>query len=254
LRNVLIAILSVTFAASAQQTAPTPPPTPPGAAWGYYGAKGPYSWGHLDPAYAACSKGKEQSPLDIRGAKRDKSLKPIEIHYLGGPLTLLNTGRTIQGTVLPGSYIVAGGVRYDLQLFHFHHPAEHEVNGKVHDIEIHLIHKNAAGKFAVIAVFMDEGQVNGALAALWPSLPKAVGASVKLDDPFTPAGLLPTEPGYWTYTGSLTAPPCTEDVQWFVMQTPTQLSADQLDAFARLYPVNARQVQTTHGRKIAASE
>ena len=253
MRKFLIAVFAVTVAASGQQTAAPPAAASQGATWGYYGAKGPSNWGHLDPEYTACSKGKQQSPIDLRGAKLDKSLKPIEIHYLGGALTLINNGHTVQATVAPGSYILASGIRYDLLQFHFHHPAEHLVNGKLSDLELHLVHKDAAGDLAVIAVRMDEGQVNGSLAALWPSLPRTVGTTASIDGPFTPAGLLPTEQSYWTYSGSLTAPPCSENVRWLFMQTPTQLSGEQLAAFAKLYPDNARPVEATHGRKIAAS-
>jgi len=246
-----LVFVAISVAACAQPPAPQLPNT---AAWGYYGSKGPSNWGRLDPAYSACSKGKDQSPIDIRGTKTDRALKPIEFHYLSGPVTLFNTGNTIQGIVGPGSYIVANGVRYDLQQFHFHRPSEHLVKGKVSDLEIHLVHKSADGKFAVIAVRVNEGRVNGSLAAIWPSLPKAPGATAPIRDPFNPLGLLPTDRAYWTYTGSLTEPPCTEGVQWFVLEDGTELAGDQLSAFAAIYQDNARQVQDPHGRKVESSE
>ena len=129
--------------------------------WTYYGRKGPSSWGKLDPAYSACSKGKQQSPIDIRGAKRNPALQPIEFHYISGPVTLVNTGITIRVDVTPGGYIVFNGVRYDLVEFHFHHPAEDLVDGKLSDIQIDLVHKNAAGQKAIIGVRLNEGRVNG---------------------------------------------------------------------------------------------
>lgn len=231
--------------ASAQQT---------GADFGYYGKKGPSNWGKLDPAYSACSKGKEQSPIDIRGAKIDQTLQPIEFHYLSGPVNLLNTGHTVRVDVGPGSYIVVQGARYDLVEFHFHHPAEDLVNGKLSDMVIDLVHRNAAGERAIIAVRLNEGRVNGALAALWPSLPKSAGAKASIQDDFNALGLLPADRSYWSYMGSITVPPCTEGVHWLSLQTPTELSQDQLQTFGRLYPDNARPLQTTRGRKIAASQ
>jgi len=225
-----------------------------GAEWTYYGRKGPSSWGKLDPAYSACSKGKQQSPIDIRGAKRNSALKPIEFHYISGPVTLVNTGITIRVDVAPGGYIVFNGVRYDLVEFHFHHPAEDLVDGKLSDLQIDLVHKNAAGQKAIIGVRLNEGQVNGALAALWPTLPATSGAKATIQDFFNPLGLLPVDRSYWSYTGSITVPPCTEAVQWIAMQNPTDLAQDQLQTFARLYPDNARPIQPTHGRKIEASQ
>ena len=224
-----------------------------GADWTYYGKRGPEHWSRLDPAYAACSKGREQSPVDIRGAKVDPALKPIEFHYLSGPVTVVNTGRTVRVDVTPGSYIVAGGVRYELTEFHFHHPAENAVNGKLADLSANLLHKSADGQTAIVEVRMNEGRTNGVLAALWPSLPRA-GATAKIGEAVNPMGLLPADRSFYSFPGSLTVPPCTEGVHWFVMQREVELSGDQLQAIATLYPDNARRLQPTHGRKVAMSQ
>ena len=101
------------------------------APWDYTGKRGELVWGKLDPAYQACSKGHEQSPLDIRGAHLNKALQPIDFHYIGEAIRLTNDGHTIVAHVDPGSYIVAGGVRYDLVEFSFHHPSEEAVKGKL---------------------------------------------------------------------------------------------------------------------------
>jgi len=226
----------------------------PGAAWTYYGRKGPSSWGKLDPAYAACSKGKEQSPIDIRNARRNPALQPIEFHYISGPVTLVNTGITVRVDVAPGGYIVFNGLRYDLVEFHCHHPAEDLINGKLSDLQIDLMHKSADGRKAIIGVRVNEGRVNGALAALWPSLPATPGGKATIQDFFDPLGLLPLDRSYWTYPGSMTVPPCTEGVQWIAMQTPTELAQDQLETFAQLYRDNARPPQPIRGRKIESSK
>ena len=93
---------------------------------------------------------------------------------------------------------------------------------------------------AIIAVRLDEGRVNGSLAALWPSLPKTPGATASIQDFFNPLGLLPTDRSYWSYIGSITVPPCTEGVQWLFMQNPTELAQDQLQAFAALSMLTTR--------------
>jgi len=248
MRNLLFVAVVLGIAASAgAQT---------GTYWDYQGKTGPLGWGKLDPAYKACAQGHEQSPIDIRGARLNKALKPIEFHYLAGPVTLENTGRTIQVHVSPGSYIVADGVRYDLQQFHFHHPAEEAVKGKLTDMDIHLVHKSAEGKIAVVAVRLtvDIGNPNAILSALWNHLPTTAGASEKVEDYVNPGGLLPADRGYWTYLGSLTAPPCTEGVRWFIFEQDISVSRDQLRAFAAIFKVNSRPLQDPHGRRIEANE
>jgi carbonic anhydrase len=226
------------------------------APWEYQGKRGELNWGKLDPAYRACAQGHQQSPIDIRGAHMNKSLQPIEFHYIAGPVTLANDGHTIVAHVDPGSYIVAGGVRYELIEFHFHHPGETPVKGKLTEMEVDLLHKSADGQLAMIAVRLRENldAPNAVLAMLWPHLPKTAGASQKVTEMVSPAGLLPADRGYWTYTGSLTTPPCTEGVRWFVFEQELSLSRDQLRAFTGLFRMNTRAVQETHGRRVEANE
>jgi len=246
----VLALGAATMAASAQSAGQTT------AHWDYVGKDGPLRWGKLDPAYQACSQGKQQSPIDIRGAHLDKTLQPIEFHYIAGPVTEENNGHTIVMHVDPGSYIVAEGVRYDLVQFHFHHPAEHPFKGKLSDMVVHLVHKSADGKLAVVAVRLseDRGNPNATMATLWQDLPKTVGTSAKVTQMVNPGGLLPADRGYWTYMGSLTTPPCTEGVRWFVYEEELSISREQLREFAAIYRMNSRPVQELHGRKIVADE
>jgi carbonic anhydrase len=241
------AFVLVVAAASAAQTK---------AHWSYAGKTGPVNWGKLDPAYKACSQGREQSPIDIRGAHLNKTLQPIQFHYIAGPVTLENNGDTIIVHVNPGSYITADGARYELQQFHFHHPSEEAVKGKLTDMVVHLVHQSADGKLAVIAVrfTMDRGDANAVLAALWPHLPTTAGTTEKVTDMVNPGGFLPADRGYWTYTGSLTTPPCTEGVRWFVFEEVLSVSRAQLRAFTAIFPLNSRPLQDAHGRRIEASE
>lgn len=227
-----------------------------GAPWSYEGKTGPLRWGKLDPAYKACSDGHEQSPIDIRGAHLNKTLQPIEFHYLAGSVTLENNGHTVVAHVNPGSYIVAEGVRYNLEQFHFHHPAEEAVKGKLTDMDAHLVHRSADGKLAVVAVRLseDRGNPNTVLATLWPHLPTRTGASEKVAEMVDPAGFLPADRGYWTYQGSLTVPPCTEGVRWYVFEQEMSISRNQWNTFAAIFRMNSRPLQSLHGRQIEANE
>ncbi len=127
--------------------------------------------------------------------------------------------------VNPGSYIVVGGVRYDLQQFDFHHPSETAVSGKLTDLGVQLLHKSADGKMVIIEVrlAMDRGNPNAVLAMLWPHLPKKPGTTEKVTDMVNAGGFLPADRGYWTYMGSLSTPPCTEGVRWFVYEQEISL-------------------------------
>jgi carbonic anhydrase len=224
--------------------------------WEYVGKHGPLVWGRLDPSYAACSKGHQQSPIDIHGAHLNKKLQPLEFHYMGGSVTLENTGRSIIVHVNPGSYMVADGVRYDLVQFEFHHPSESAVNGTLTDMDVELLHKSSDGKMAILEILMsmDRGGPNAVLAMLWPHLPKKAGSTEKVTDMVNPGGFLPGDRGYWTYIGSLPAPPCTEGVRWFILENPITVSLEQLRAFTYIHRVNSRPLQDAHGRRIEANE
>lgn len=248
MRFLAVAAVFIGFAGfTAAQTA---------ADWNYYGKTGPLGWGKLDPAFKACSDGHEQSPIDIRGTHLNKALQPIEFHYLAGTETLENNGRTIVVHVNPGSYIVAGGTRYDLFQYEFRHPSEESVKDRLTDMSVQFLHKSADGKLAAISVrmVMNQDAPNTVLATLFADLPRKSGATQKITELINPGGLLPGNRSYWTYTGSLTTPPCTEGVRWFVMQQPVTLSQTQLMKYTWMFHINTRPMQDAHGRKIEASK
>jgi len=246
----LFALAALVLSAAGLATAQTTTP------WDYEGKHGALAWGKLDPAYKICSQGHEQAPIDIRHAHLNKALQPLEFHYIAGPVTIVNNGHAIVAHVDPGSYMVAGGVRYDLIEFDFHHPSEETVKGKLSDMDIQLVHRSADGKMAILAVRLieDIGKPNAELATLWPRLPTTAGSSAKVTDMVNPGGLLPADRGYWTYMGSLTTPPCTEGVRWFVFEQEVTLSRSQLRTFAPFFRVNTRPLQDPHGRRIEANE
>jgi carbonic anhydrase len=248
MRSITLAILFLASAAFA--TAQN------GSNWNYEGHTGPLVWSKLDPSYAACNHGHEQSPIDIRGARLNKALQPIQFHYVAGPVTIENTGRGIVVHVDKGSYMIAGGVRYELVEYEFHHPSEHSVRGKLTDMEVELVHKSADGKLAIVGVRLNEdrGNPNATMATLWPHLPTRSGTSNRVTDMIDAGGLIPADPGYWTYTGSELTPPCAEGVQWFVYEQSIDASREQIRAFTALFKLNTRAVQDVHGRKIEANE
>ena len=225
-----------------------------GGHWGYTGHGGPKEWGGLDPAFATCKLGKYQSPIDIRGAKA-AALPAIQFDYKPSPLKVIDNGHTIQVNYAPGSTIDVGGSKYELLQFHFHHPSEEKVKGKSHAMVVHLVHKNAEGKLAVVAVLLDKGGSSEVIDAIWKNLPKekekeAAVANVTIDA----SKLLPAKRGYYAFEGSLTTPPCSEEVRWLVLKTPVKIGTEQVAAFGKLYPMNARPTQPLNGRALQASQ
>src|SRR5262245_30641486 len=222
--------------------------------WDYGVAHGPQHWGALKPDFATCDAGKSQSPIDIRGAVPSQ-LEPIRFEYKPAPLRIIDNGHTIQVNYAPGSFITVGGKRYELVQFHFHKPSEERLNGRSFDMVAHLVHKDAEGKLAVVAVLLAKGEANPLIQTLWDNLPKTEGTESAVDAvKVNAADLLPRNRGYYTFAGSLTTPPCTEGVTWMVLKHSTAISADEVARFAQIYPMNARPVQPLNGREIRVSD
>lgn len=224
-----------------------------GVHWGYEGEGAPMHWGDLNAEYGLCKTGMSQSPVDIHGAMA-ADLAGIEFHYAAKADNIVNNGHTIQVNVAPGSYISVNGKRYNLLQFHFHSPSEHTIDGRPADMVAHLVHKADDGQLGVIGMMFNQGQSNAALAPLWAEMPQHAGdqhdlhgAAVDLDV------LLPATRAYYNYSGSLTTPPCSEGVNWMVMQQPVEVSADQVAAFTKLFHKSTRPVQALNGRSISAS-
>jgi carbonic anhydrase len=226
--------------------------------WDYAGPRGPANWGSLDAAYAACTAGKEQSPVDIQSTRKAK-LPSLHFEYRSAPLQyVINNGHTIRvdyhDTPPAGSFLIIGDKRYQLTQFHFHRPSEEYVRGKQYEMVLHLMHKSADGEELGVAVLLTRGRANPVIAKVWSDMPGSEGQRPAPGIDLNPAGMLPAALGYFTYTGSVTAPPCTEGVKWIVLKTPVELSAAQIDAFAMLYPDDVRPLQPLNGRIVQESE
>lgn len=223
------------------------------AHWSYGGHGGPAEWAALNPEFATCKLGRHQSPIDIRGAKT-ADLPAIAFNYQPVPLSVIDNGHTIQVNYAPGSWIDVGGARYELVQFHFHKPSEEKIDGKAHAMVAHLVHKNAEGRLAVVAVLLDGGGASATIDSIWKNLPAEKEKAVTVPGVSVDAStLLPKDRAYYTFQGSLTTPPCSEDVTWLVLKTPTKISDGEIARFAKIYPMNARPTQPLNGRPIEQS-
>ncbi|MDT8403855.1 carbonic anhydrase family protein [Sulfuriflexus sp.] len=222
------------------------------SAWGYDGPQGPAHWGDLAAEYATCKTGKSQSPINIITAK-PAQLAGLRFHYQATDLDIVNNGHTIQVNYAAGSSIEVGGKRYRLLQFHFHSPSEHAVDGRPYDMVAHLVHQAADGQLGVIAVLMRKGKASPVIESIWAHLPRHAGDRKQADMQINITDLLPATHSYYSYTGSLTTPPCSEGVNWMVLQTPVEVSAAQIATFSNLFSGNVRPHQPLHERVIHAN-
>jgi carbonic anhydrase len=246
------------------QTLTEQPPTQTAAAhegphWSYEGETGPSSWGTLSPEWSPCGDGTNQSPIDIDQTVR-ADLPGMKARFM--PVTLkiihqahvadgINNGHTVQINYTEGDVLAIGEEQFQLVQYHFHSPSEHTVKGQHHPMEMHLVHKSADNKLAVIGVFIDEGAHNAAFDPIWSNLPDTKGEEVHVENVMVDVNqLLPASMESYRYDGSLTTPPCSEGVKWIVMTTPIQMSAEQINAFRAIISGNNRPVQPLNSRVV----
>jgi len=220
--------------------------------WGYTAEVGPSHWSELNSKYHMCSEGHMQSPINIVPTV-DTDLSALNLNYNSGSKTIIDNGHTVQVNIADGSVLNIDGAKYKLKQFHFHTPSENNINGGSFPLEAHFVHATDDGKLAVVAVMFKEGAENPVLAKIWKKLPKLKrGTEQKCGLTADEVkALMPTNKDYYKFTGSLTTPPCSENVKWHVFKTPLTVSAEQATLFTALFGhPNNRPVQDKNGRKI----
>ncbi len=231
------------------------------AHWGYEADDGPSVWASMDTAWAVCGEGRAQSPIDLTGAV-DTTLPPVAFHIptvrevevlnQAGVIDALDNGHTIQINARTGERFTVGDRTFDLVQFHFHAPSEHSVDGRHYPMEMHFVYQGLDGTLAVTGVFIEEGAENPVIEPIWAQLAQAPGSQATITlPPRFEAEITPLETvGLFHYRGSLTTPPCSEAVDWYVLRTPIQLSQEQIDDFTAVYDHNNRPVQPLNGRPL----
>ena len=239
--------------AARKPSAASPAPDFANIAWSYEGVGGPADWAKLRPDYAICAGGRHQSPIDIRDGVR-VDLEPIQFDYKLSQVRVVDNGHAIRAEVGEGSSITVTGHSYRLLRLEFHRPAEEQVNGRGYDMDIQFVHQDDAGNTAIVVVLLDAvGPENAQIQTLLNNLPLEVNRDVTPTAPIELKTLLPDKRAYYTYMGSLTTPPCTEEVLWMVLKQPVPISPEQVAIFSHLYKNNARPIQPSYGRLIKES-
>ncbi len=221
--------------------------------WGYEGEVGPDHWAELREEYEACAVGRQQSPIELVVAGQS-DLENIVFEYGETPVKILHNGHTIQVDQIENNRIVLAGVTYPLKQFHFHAPSEHVEGGEHYPLEMHLVHQLDSGGLAVVGILIAEGAENSAFAPVWGHLPAAEATAVPTGTTINVDQLLPTDRQFYAYSGSLTTPPCKEEVKWFVMNDPIEMSAGQIAAFTGIISGNNRPLQDLWERVVELDE
>ena len=222
--------------------------------WDYVenGPYGPSHWGSLSSEYETCRSGHRQSPIDLESPVR-AALRPLDWHYAPMSARIVNTGHALQ--ISPAGEqdesVVLDGHRYRLQQIHFHAPSEHHVRGHAFPLEAHFVHQDETGHLAVIAVLFDSGSPLPVLESLWQVMPEEAGRTLDAGRLIDPRDLLPQSGGYFRLSGSLTTPPCSEDVLWLILKSHPTVSLTQVARLVHLVGGhNNRPIQPRHGRDI----
>ncbi len=217
--------------------------------WTYEGEHGAEHWATLSDSFATCATGRLQSPFNIE-ADITADLADLGLNYNPVAMKVVNNGHTIQVDQAGAGQLVVDGKSYDLLQFHFHTGSEYTIDGKDYPLEVHLVHASADGALAVVGVMFEEGAANEELGNIWANMPAEKGENAVDGQMVDVANLLPSDHKYFRFMGSLTTPPCTEGVNWHMMATPITASAEQIEAFKAIFPMNARPLQDENNRLV----
>lgn len=255
MRKLILSLISVSFVSfAAQEQVSLQSKESHLIHWSYEGETGPSYWSKISPEYFWCGL-KNQSPIDI--SKKDTVYSKLpKLTFTYGKTTnpeIINNGHTVQVNILEKYTLNFKGKVYQLKQFHFHSPSEHTINGQYYPLEMHLVHKDENGNIAVIGVFFKEGKANSELEKVFSNAPKEEGNKI-LDGSININTLLPLNKAYFTYSGSLTTPPCTEGVRWIVLKQPITASKEQIEKFKSIMKHdNNRPIQPINSRDILES-
>jgi len=220
--------------------------------WGYTGEHSPAHWGEMKEEFAMCSKGKMQTPINIV-ATQDVDVKPLGFNYTANSTNVVNNGHTVQVNVANGSSVTIDGKVFELKQFHFHTPSENNINGHKFALEAHFVHAAKDGQLAVVAVMFEEGESNPILEKIWSKFPLKLNEkeSINLTSNDIKA-IMPQNKEYYKFMGSLTTPPCSENVKWNVFKTSMTISKEQVKQFFNTFGhSNNRPIQKTNSRVIS---
>lgn len=204
-----------------------------------------------------------QSPINILSFKKEATDKhEITLHFQDEIEAIKNLGHTVQLDFSEGSTITFNGLSYAFKQVHFHTPSEHLIDGMTFPMEMHIVtyipakDENDLPRYLVVGFLFKMGQANPFIDEFLNLIPQTKHATtslkpgtVKFRDVFPGARERNTE-DFYHYRGSLTTPPHTETVEWFVHKYILEASPEQIAAINVIEGDNARRIQGTFDRLI----
>ncbi len=215
------------------------------------GEEGPENWKNLCDDFLPCG-GSAQSPINIitDSLISAEDLFPLSLKYGTTSVDIINNGHTVQFNTTGDNSINVEGKEYKLLQFHYHALSEHTVNGDHYPLEVHFVHKHSDSDLLVMGILFKEGESNPLFAKYLENFPKEKG-TFTAEDQIELMEVIPSNLSYYHYNGSLTTPPCSEIVTWYVLQTPLEASKEQIDTFSSILNDNYRPTMPLNGRTIA---
>lgn len=227
----------------------------------YNGDNGPAYWWELNSEWGACAgtaMDVRQSPIDIDHAKIDRNLKPLDLQTYPTTIDIFNNGHAIEQRYEDtGSTIYFEGRDYALQQFHFHTLSEHAVEGERGAMELHAVFlEPVSGDNLVVGMLFEVSKKSNAFIQVLidAGLPMKNGDTTVTDTLIDLADALTSTSSYYTYPGSLTTPPCSENVTWIVLQKPAKFSQAQFESFRRILGNDFRPLQDLNGRTVRTTQ
>jgi carbonic anhydrase len=219
----------------------------------YSGDTGPGFWAEKSPACATTASSR-QSPVNIGEVVVDRQLLPLDVLAGETSFTVKNPGYTVVASPRSAALLTLNGTTFQLLQFHFHTLSEHTLHGRHAVMELHAVFQDASSQLTVIAVMYRVGRENPFLATiLRVGLPQKTTSPAVTVDGLNLANAFTDLSSYYTYPGSLTTPPCSENVTWFVLQQFAEMSASQLQRFRDVLGNDFRPLQNLNDRVILAT-
>lgn len=212
----------------------------------------PELWGTAYEGWETCG-GQQQSPINIvtHHCRKTTVLGPkLKTNYHGSGSDedyVENNGHALEVEGDFGTLDLSGKI-YNVANIHVHSPSEHTINGEPAAMEMHIVHTGSNG-IAVVGILFDLGKENQCLSRVLSTPPRA-GCEKSVGNIDLSCFAKELSGPWWSYSGSLTTPPCSEGLAWQVMQRRATISKAQLKAYRTRYLNNARPTQPLNGRKV----